>query len=315
MSPLLGLVVAFVLAGDDERPRAVAEITKVDVGEIPCGKPAIVEFSVSNTGTRPLELSAKPRCGCTVVDCEKSIPPGGVGTIKAELRTSSLRGRFEKSVDVETNDPERPSLRLTLTGRVFQAVELKPSRNPSAVLAGDGPTTLQVELQTIEGVAVTDARCAVPYAQAELLPQEGRAYRLSITVQPEAPWGRSNFVVMIGTTAEYQRQIPVTVSCEKGIVVAPASFGFTGRRRGRDAPATSMVMLRKTDGNLRIRKAESSDPNLEIDVVPLKDGAAYRLIARCRGDVATLGPTTMILIETDDLRQPRIEIPVRTPRP
>lgn len=295
-------------------PVVTMETTTANVGEIPAGKTISFDFIITNTGKSQLEITAKPRCGCTVVDYDKRIGPGRQGRLKTELRTSHLRGKFEKFVDVQTNDPERQSIRLGLAGLAVEAVEVTPSRNPSAILAMKGPTVLEVGLKTIEQVQVTKATSGVSYAQIQLIPNGDRTYRLMITIQPEAPWGRSNFVLMLSTTAEYQREIPLTVYHEKGIIVTPNTLPLTAARPGDAQPATGSVLLRKSTGKFAVLKAASSDPDVDVTFVALKPGTLYRLTATCRSNGTPIDAPATISVETDAPDQPTLEIPVRRTR-
>jgi hypothetical protein len=45
---------------------------------------------------------------------EKEIPAGGQSQLEAELNTARLEGPVTKSIDILTNDPNRPRLYLDL---------------------------------------------------------------------------------------------------------------------------------------------------------------------------------------------------------
>jgi len=56
----------------------------------------------------------------------KEIPPGGVGEIKATFKSKGYQGKVKKSVTVETNDPKKRTVRLTLKGSVVPDVKVEP---------------------------------------------------------------------------------------------------------------------------------------------------------------------------------------------
>ncbi len=291
-------------------PQAFFFKTTGELGEISSGGTISHEFPFTNRGKSPLEITAKTNCGCTVVDYDKIIPPGGHGKIKTELRTSSLRGEFHKSIEVQTNDPTQQRLQLVLSGRIVQTVELVSRQVPTMILKFDGLTELKIGLRTIEHVAVTGVTPEASFAQARIEPNGDREFQLHITVGESAPLGRSDFVLMVATNAKVESAIPITVSCEKGIVLSPSSFTFSSGRRALDASSKSMVLLRKREGKFNIRTAISSDPNLQLDVVPVMDGLVYRLTATYRGELSNLSGKCVVAVETDDPQQPRLEIPV-----
>jgi len=310
-----GPVAAGATSDTVARPaRAVISATKVDLGKVPRGKRAAATFVVTNTGESPLEISSKPHCGCTVVYHDKVIPPGRRGALTTEIATSSLSGNFHKTVELWTNDPEHRVFQLALAGSVVEAVEIAPSPHPAVNLKMEGPTELDLELHTIEHVDVTRAAASEPYVETNLNKTGDCVYQVKLRLGPDAPLGRSTFVVTLSTTAEYQREIPVTVYCDKGILVTPKKLAFGSSRRSGDAVPTSMVQLARRDGIYHIRSAVSSDPNVEVRVATLKEGSLYRLIATCRGDLSAIDSAATITVNTDDSYQPQLKIPVQSMR-
>ncbi len=57
---------------------------------------------------------------------DRVIPPGGTGNITLSIDTSSVRGEFEKKAIVWSNDLERRSIALYLTGEVKPHISLEP---------------------------------------------------------------------------------------------------------------------------------------------------------------------------------------------
>ena len=77
-------------------------------------------FKVSNTGKAPLEIKrVRASCGCTaVVLKEKKLAPGASTEIEATFDTSRRSGPQKKTITVQSNDPNRPVVRLRLEGVV-----------------------------------------------------------------------------------------------------------------------------------------------------------------------------------------------------
>ncbi len=299
---------ATALAGG--APRASISDATVNVGEIPAGKPVLHEFVVANSGSARLEITAKPRCGCTVVDYAKSMEAGQESRIKLELSTRRLRGEFEKFVDVETNDPEQPKIRLKVAGRAVPAVEVKPSQSPVVQFSANEPTMLELTLNTADSVAVTDAQIDAPYAQAALNSLESGRYLLQITFQPETPFGRVSHTLMLTTTAEFQPQIPLTIFTEKGIIVSPPLLRLAVDRASAGDTMRGSVLLRNAGRSLRILEVVSPDESLEVEVSAVKEGMLYRLTATCRGE-AEWNASPAITVKTDDPDQPLLTVTVR----
>src|SRR5262245_29354777 len=115
-APLLlvaaGLVVLLVASPERLRaedrpspPPLEASEPRFDAGRVEAGTAVHHTYVLRNHGQKILQILAKPSCGCTTTDYDRTIAPGDVGTITARLDTTSVRGRVEKHINVTTNDP------------------------------------------------------------------------------------------------------------------------------------------------------------------------------------------------------------------
>jgi hypothetical protein len=299
------------------KPALVAEKLSVDAGEVLQGEAAHYLFTLKNTGDAPLEIAAKSNCGCTVASYDKVIAPGAVGKIEAQIRTEGFRGRIGKTIDVTTNDPQQPRISLQLSADVLSVVNLLPASQPPLALKDDAPTVreLQVQLRDTEPVELKGVTCSVPYATARAEPVEGgsgntRTYRVTLTVQPDAPIGRTPLSVTLFTTSKREPQASFGFLCEKGILALPLGvyLGAIGPRT--PLPVTQIVTLMRREGTFHVRKVESSDPRVEARAEMEQEGTQYRLTLTCRGGGTPGVFSAKIRVETDDARQPRIEISV-----
>jgi hypothetical protein len=286
--------------------------TRHEAGDIRRGELVTCEFVIENQGMGPLEIASKPACGCTVVTHERVIQPGGQAKIKTELRTAGLRGEFEKTIEVQSNDPARKKFQLVVAGRVVEALEIVPDRTPTMSLRMNGPTELELDVRAAADVVVTGVACSESYARATIAPDGDRSYRLSIIVEEGAPLGRSGFVAMLATTSQQEPQVSIDVSCVKGIEAIPPIFGFTSTQRSGGKVPTSTVVLRKTDGAFRIKSVTSNEPGLSVKALEIKAGL-FRLIATYSGAISDLGASGIVTVLTDDPEQPKLEISVRPP--
>lgn len=91
-----------------------------DYGTIEQGADGRREFKFKNVGKEPLIISdVKSSCGCLVASAPKEpIAPGKSAIITATYDTKRV-GRFEKTITVNSNDAERPSLVLKVKGEVL----------------------------------------------------------------------------------------------------------------------------------------------------------------------------------------------------
>lgn len=83
------------------------EKDEVQFGTLKSNTVATSKMKVTNTGDKPLILkSVVGSCGCTVPEFEKApIAPGKSTEIVIKYSTGSLKGDFNKSVTITSNDP------------------------------------------------------------------------------------------------------------------------------------------------------------------------------------------------------------------
>jgi hypothetical protein len=132
-STTLGGLACLVLAtpapaAPGSEPRLEIARAEIDLGTVGRGRQVGARFELANTGEGDLHLlRVEPECACTVVDYDETIPPGGVGHLAATLDTSRVKGSLRRLIGVETDDPSRPHVTLTLRADVVTSIEILPS--------------------------------------------------------------------------------------------------------------------------------------------------------------------------------------------
>lgn len=99
-------------------PRLAMEVARIDLHEVPCRQVEQAVFVLRNDGRRPLHVSVRSiSCNCTKVDTpNEPILPGKSAKIVATINAPASAGPFGSDVDLETNDPEHPTVKLSLVG-------------------------------------------------------------------------------------------------------------------------------------------------------------------------------------------------------
>ncbi|MFN7162389.1 MAG: DUF1573 domain-containing protein, partial [Fimbriimonadales bacterium] len=109
------------------KPKIRVDAMEHDFGETIQGVVVKHTFIIKNEGDAPLEINARPSCGCVTPYFDRVIEPGKEGKIEAELRTAGFRGAQVKTIQVTSNDPDTPNLTLRLTTNIRTALEVRPS--------------------------------------------------------------------------------------------------------------------------------------------------------------------------------------------
>jgi hypothetical protein len=108
------------LWGQDEAPSMVFDGLAKDFGKVMQGEMLKHVFSFINKGSSTLEiLGVGPSCGCQATSLSaKQIQPGQSGQIEVSVDTAILIGAINESVNIITNDPQRPSIFLSMKADV-----------------------------------------------------------------------------------------------------------------------------------------------------------------------------------------------------
>ncbi len=126
--------ILFVIMSVVAQPRLSSNKETHIFGQIEWKHPVSTEYTITNTGNKPLVMSnVTTSCACSVADWTKTpIAPGAKGTVKVTFDAKAL-GRFDKEVAIYSN--AQPSLvYLHFTGEVVQ--EVKDFSNTHTALIG-----------------------------------------------------------------------------------------------------------------------------------------------------------------------------------
>jgi hypothetical protein len=158
-------------------PQAVIDATSFDFGKIYEDRALTHTFVIRNNGTTPLTIAGvDPDCACTVASYDKTIPPGGQGSITLTVKPFSVLHQFKKEAKVMLNDPERPQLNLVMTGVAQPFIEIQPSHivrlrgSPGEVIQGQVHFTSHLPAPW----KITEYRTTIPD-------------KIEVTLKPEVP--------------------------------------------------------------------------------------------------------------------------------
>ncbi|MCA9241721.1 MAG: DUF1573 domain-containing protein [Planctomycetales bacterium] len=162
-------------------------------------------FLFRNEGDAPLVLTAgETTCKCTSFEVTpKPIAPGEVGEVGLEWVARSYPGEFRQNAVVNTNDPLRSSISLSVEGTVVEPAGMEPSSFSFGELRS-GESGAASVLYYSNDVDHFEIDAKAPGADSENphfalevlpvdpgeLPQGGKSgYRLNLTAKPGLPLG------------------------------------------------------------------------------------------------------------------------------
>ncbi len=104
---------------DEPAPKVVVDQSRYDFGTLDMASQGSHEFVFTNAGKAPLKLAAgETSCRCTMSElAQKEIPPGGSTKVTITWKPKDQPGPYEQTAKILTNDPQRPEVTLTVSGR------------------------------------------------------------------------------------------------------------------------------------------------------------------------------------------------------
>lgn len=141
-------------------------------------------FKFRNKGDKAVKvLKLESACSCLSAELDKAeYQPGEVGTGTATFKVSSFKGRYEKFITVNTDDPKQPAWQVNFVLEVPEVVEIKPKNLQWWI--GDKAESKAclvkfVGAQPMKIVDITPTRKNVKFTWKEI--KEGREYLITVT--------------------------------------------------------------------------------------------------------------------------------------
>lgn len=202
-------------------PRISFDKEVIDYGKVRYGETVTEDFLFTNTGDETLVIEKlRSSCGCTkAVKGSREVPPGGKSNIVAAFDTTDLRGgKKEQNVFVESNDPERPIVKLTVLADVVKDLSVEPpsvaKHLPNFVEAVSFPlkiTNFSDKMFTVKGVRVETEgiRASLNPAGFTVEPRSTVPFTLSVKLRNEP--GQSHYMgeVFLETDHPKEREIDI----------------------------------------------------------------------------------------------------------
>jgi hypothetical protein len=188
------------------------------------------DYPIRNEGTVSLEIrNVRASCGCTAVKPSQDvIAPGGEASIRARLDLHGRNGLQMKTISVESNDPNTPTLVLQLKGTAVAALRAEPSSlffgrvepgnprsRPFSIISGRGPIQIVSTRTDNPGLVLTPV-AAEPGA-------DGTTHRFELALDPSLPEGNISGSISVKTDMADQPEISIPVAAFIATTPAPAA--------------------------------------------------------------------------------------------
>jgi len=202
------------------QPKIAVDNTNIDLGVAYNGSIKKARVTIKNAGRDTLRiLGVSTSCGCTTARRPKDfLKPGESDIVEVEFNSTGFRGKVEKHVEIQSNDPKTPRVGVTLTVDVIE--ELQPVNNASVVWLGSVPVGKTVEqvigLKNVSGKVITllGFKSSSPDLSANMTTSKvmpADTIRINIKITPRKNTYISE-MLLLETDSNRQSQVPIRIT-------------------------------------------------------------------------------------------------------
>lgn len=298
-------------------PSLVLDSLQQDIGTFKPGAAGTFNLYMRNGGSQ--ELQVKNVATSEGLKLDPSYPRTVSSTRPATLRLDFTAprqpGPFEHQVTIETNDPNRPTATVKLTGRVRNLIELQPA---SGVDFGRRPGTFSVErlaslIWNGEGaIKFLSVESNSPRFEGTVKPiQQGPHHMVVVKAKPPFEPGENTGTLFVKTDSKEQPvvEVPVKLYQPPRVDVDPATVNLV--KSGRPQHVKVMINNNGTT-SLNVLSVKASNPSIRTQFFPQPDGLSYQMQLSFQASFSPSPEGEKVTIRTDDPEYAEIVIPIKS---
>ncbi len=322
---ILTLLAAPSYAGEAAAPDAVYPVRTYDFGTVKQGEKVSHCFVVRNEGKATLTTTGMQLPSPEIIaHAPASIAPGQESKVCVDLDTTSMSRAVHTWVIIFSNDPTTPRFPLYLNGVVNAPIDLIPYNTVFASLfKGERAErgVIVVNKQTIP-LKVLGLEIQDQHFKATIKTRTpGQIYEVAIEIPPTVPAGKYKEFVYLKTDSPERPRLQITVDLliKNDIYAFPTEvdFGHVSKPRSaghRDEVGllTASFLVKKRDGQFRIKSISCDVPGLQLTQTPQGDSGAFRFdIALLASKLEPGRLSGNIRLHTNDEKIPEVVVPIR----
>lgn len=278
------------VAADHDGPKPKAEVDKeltYEFGEMPQHATGQRTWTITNAGDADLEIwKGSSTCMCTIAELKEgdkmTLKPGESTEIDLEWKTNDVQGEFHKGANIETNDPDRPTIPLFVHGTINPPVIVIPGE--SIDLGNIAPDDAQDNFIALYSpdrpeIQITEVKTSNPeYLNTKVEPmnedelkraQMKTGWKIQLHVEPGYPIGHLREEVLIKTDHPLRPEIRVTAvgTVSGAISVMPERVRLMNVK-SRDGASTELTLVVRGGKAAKIEvadKPKNLDAAIEAD--------------------------------------------------
>jgi hypothetical protein len=192
---------------DTAAPKISLPEPNVDLGEVFEDQSLSHVFEVKNIGEAPLAIKdIDPDCACSVVEYDRSIPPGGSGKINFTIKPYSVIHKFCKKAEIFSNDPINPKTTIKICGLAKPFIEIQPGHliRFQGTLEEVKPIQIRLISHLTVPLVITGFQTDIPdKINIEVIPEvKGKTFAVKVSNK-------------VNTTANYKGKIEIITNSDK----------------------------------------------------------------------------------------------------
>jgi hypothetical protein len=316
---------AEVIHGDDkdsdinvsaQGPAIFFEKPDFNFGQIFRGQKIEHIFEFENRGKDILNIGkVKTSCGCIAsILTNNTILPGKTGEIMAIFNSGSFTGNVTKSISVISNDPERPSYKLTISGEIIEDVSIKPRNiDFGSVYIGEKTNkTVTIKSQTKSDFKIKKITSSKPFINASITEEKNGEYVVKIALENNPEIGRFSGGIFFETNSQIQKKVTIPFFGEivGDVTTYPKKIYYGFVTKGKELTHKLFVKINKS--NIKVLSIKTSPDYVSSKIVKKgeKDNHHYLIEVKLHAEAAAGEIGGVIELYTNSKIQPVVRIPI-----
>ena len=292
-----------------------------DFGQVIQGEKIEYAYTIRGDAAKDLKILRVAGCdGCQVAAVDSAVPRAGSAKVRLGLDTKNMRGDVNQISRVFFTDTTRRPVSLRLKGKVVWPVEFTPLSHANFFTVKGQGARQEIVMQNNERQPLVIS--SVASTNPVFLPtiqtlEEGRKFKLTVTLDTAAPVGKHNARINLATNNPRFPTLSLRsfAQVRNTVAIAPpnVNYGLTAFRGiGRIAVRSREVRVIKAGSkDFNVTRATVDLPFMTVEVRPLKPGESMLVTVRIDPKKAKKGKFKgTLIIETNDAQFPTFRVPV-----
>lgn len=254
---------------------------------------------------------------------DRVIPPGQEGKINLVIDGKRVHGKFSKSATVRSNDPNYPTMTLTMSGNVTPYITVTPSNR--VFLQGQYGESVHkmITLKTNEEnvdfkVTKVESNIDDKITYKARPNEEDGTWAIDVWKNPKLPTMSTFGTLTVHTNSERSptKTVQLQVITKGSITIEPKAVNFGTVKIDTEsdepvAPITRNVIVLKATGDFQIEDVTFSADYFSAEVEPVQPGKRYNIKVTFAPPKKKQGRKTHIAemtVHTNDPREPALTV-------